>query len=822
MKTASDAERAPRPALLDSWAEATDRSRPPPWTGRSHRSAHGLNAIRALAAVSLSALVVFALVVARPENAAPPGRSEASSGTALPPGSPSNGTEPVRSSRATPAASTASGAAPALRGPAGSCLNFEPADVLVPCDQARDSVQLDFSGLEASRVWLTTLGAVDDWLGDRQAPGFPDAPSPGPDADTPVWLFVHDGVFRSLGRPEVGRELDEPAERVLHVADATSNATQEGVWVYLATWEELDNPSLPGSMATPAGLTATATRPPGPLAEGTLARALGSATIREDADPGSKPLGTLASGLLALVLENAQGVDRSAWTRIQYFGALGSALHPDTIGGWVLSSALTATNAPCPPSPTLEQVAAQPPFQRLVCYEGQPLTFPRVRADRLEIGGHRGTPKWLANSSRVWLSENGRPDFPTAIPVHVEPDSGVDLPTSKWLSVTGHFDHPASAGCTADKNFGGLVDQARLWCRQQFVLTATRPVEPPDTELRGSWRKIADAPISGRTGHQAVWTGSEMLIWGGDPGLSREGEPLDEATGAAYDPATDRWRVLPEAPLDRTHAAAGAWTGEEMLVWGGYVRVADGRRTLKLDGAAYKPAGNSWRSIPEAPLSGSLPAVGTWADSELVVVEGGAEGVPAGTQGMAAAYDPNRNRWRSLPTLEVPTDVWATSIAWTGTEVVVLLHPNRGRSVGFALELGEDAWRPLFDAPLLGLNTEPDVTWTGSELVVVSFAHEGVDDAPANQTYAALYDSTADRWRTSAAPPEQPPPASPVWANSRVIWASGVAYDPAADHWLTLPAVDDRPREFPSAVWTGSELVVWGGSEGESVVRPPD
>src|SRR6266478_4224279 len=79
-----------------------------------------------------------------------------------------------------------------------------------------------------------------------------------------------------------------------------------------------------------------------------------------------------------------------------------------------------------------------------------------------------------------------------------------------------------------------------------------------------TWTATA-APPEIRESHTAVWTGSEMIVWGGIPG---EGRCLN--TGGRYNPATDTWtatstRAAPEARLHHT----AVWTGSEMIVWGG-------------------------------------------------------------------------------------------------------------------------------------------------------------------------------------------------------------------------------------------------------------
>jgi hypothetical protein len=91
----------------------------------------------------------------------------------------------------------------------------------------------------------------------------------------------------------------------------------------------------------------------------------------------------------------------------------------------------------------------------------------------------------------------------------------------------------------------------------------------------------------GRRNHTAVWTGSEMIVWGGDD----RGAPY--ATGGRYDPVTNTWSATTSAtaPLARTDHTA-VWTGTEMIVWGGQNQgaVAFTGGT----GGRYNPATDSW------------------------------------------------------------------------------------------------------------------------------------------------------------------------------------------------------------------------------------
>jgi N-acetylneuraminic acid mutarotase len=97
----------------------------------------------------------------------------------------------------------------------------------------------------------------------------------------------------------------------------------------------------------------------------------------------------------------------------------------------------------------------------------------------------------------------------------------------------------------------------------------------PETD---TWRPISTigAP-KGRVIATAVWTGAEMIVWGGaNDAQAQEGSAGFDpnryvGTGARYNPATDTWTemTLSGAPLPRA-AASGVWTGEGLLLFGGY------------------------------------------------------------------------------------------------------------------------------------------------------------------------------------------------------------------------------------------------------------
>jgi N-acetylneuraminic acid mutarotase len=88
----------------------------------------------------------------------------------------------------------------------------------------------------------------------------------------------------------------------------------------------------------------------------------------------------------------------------------------------------------------------------------------------------------------------------------------------------------------------------------------------------GTWSATStgtDVP-SGRTRHSAVWTGTEMIVWGGVSFPAGGGDGTLFGDGARYDPTNNTWTAISNvgAPTPRVDHTA-VWTGTEMIVWEG-------------------------------------------------------------------------------------------------------------------------------------------------------------------------------------------------------------------------------------------------------------
>jgi hypothetical protein len=129
-----------------------------------------------------------------------------------------------------------------------------------------------------------------------------------------------------------------------------------------------------------------------------------------------------------------------------------------------------------------------------------------------------------------------------------------------------------------------------------------------------TWRRLPPMPAP-RTGATATWTGTEVLVVGGHHGGIRTGGLY--ADGVAYNPATNRWRQLPSMGVGRLGHTA-VWTGRQLLVWGGWT-VRSGKYVAPPHGLAYDPSSNRWSALPTAPLRGRAGHLAAWTGSQMLV-----------------------------------------------------------------------------------------------------------------------------------------------------------------------------------------------------------
>ena len=290
-------------------------------------------------------------------------------------------------------------------------------------------------------------------------------------------------------------------------------------------------------------------------------------------------------------------------------------------------------------------------------------------------------------------------------------------------------------------------DDYLSWSGINFSCSAQRPC-PYGYALNlqtGAWREIStlDAP-NPRYDGGAIWTGTEVIVWAGDmPSATGVGfDPVLD--GGAYNPSADTWRPISVegAPSPR-EVFSMVWTGSEVLVWGGEDATSDSDSPPTLgDGALYDPVADSWRPMSNqgAPSPRTANA-GVWTGQEYVIWGGVSEVSSSSDNGGThylddgAAYDPVTDSWRPMSSRGAPAANSGVSSAWTGKEV--LMWGGAYRETMAAYDPAADTWRSM-DPAGPHLEYGSCVTWTGRYFVVC-----GDPEKP----QGALYDPELDHWQ---------------------------------------------------------------------------
>jgi uncharacterized repeat protein (TIGR01451 family) len=312
----------------------------------------------------------------------------------------------------------------------------------------------------------------------------------------------------------------------------------------------------------------------------------------------------------------------------------------------------------------------------------------------------------------------------------------------------------------------------------------------------------------------SVWTGAEMVVWGGN---SFGFAPL--GTGGLYDPATDSWTStsMVNAPNGR-YFIGWVWTGTEMIVWGGY--------PLTNTGGRYNPATDTWSatSTVQAPTP-RFSEFPVWTGSEMILWGGYDFSVDLDD---GARYDPVADSWTPMESTGALSARRGHSTAWTGSKMILWSGYSNGYlSDGALYDPVTDSWSAMNTSGAPTPRGRSVRAWTGSTMVVW-----GGGDGEYFNT-GGIYDPAMDSWAatsTTGAPAGRDNFGG-VWTGRELlVWGgfsgdevnTGGRYDPASDSWSAMTGTDaPGARSHLAAVWTGDHMIVWGGrvnpSNGTSV-----
>ncbi len=474
---------------------------------------------------------------------------------------------------------------------------------------------------------------------------------------------------------------------------------------------------------------------------------------------------------------------------------------------------------------------------------------------------HGGADRWLEISARPAGSINPLATFSPRTPLHAVPYAlfALSTPGDASALVTGTVpdarlslniaripDILSSSNTLSDRVYATQADlqaQVNALSNRVAQLTAALPPQsslvapslpsglviaspvPGDLTLlsQGLVQFIGfDAPswftgssvgaATARHGHGAVWTGSEMLVWGGVVNNAVT------ASGGAYKPGNNNWSTL--SPVNAPSARrlhAMAWTGERLIVWGGL-----GASFLGT-GGVYDPVNQSWS--PTATMDAPSEREGhafAWTGARLFVFGGRNDD---GLLGDGASYDPLGNLWDPLPRPNAPPARRYATATWCGDRVLVFGgegdagETDTGASLPMTGGVTHGTWSTLSAAGAPSARQGHSAVWTGSRLIVWGGKAGG---APLGD--GASYDPHTDAWTPlpSDLAPSRRSGHVAFWTGREMLvfggedasgaLSTGAAYDPARNQWRHLSGTGTpTARKNFAGAWTGSELVVFGG-----------
>ncbi len=326
---------------------------------------------------------------------------------------------------------------------------------------------------------------------------------------------------------------------------------------------------------------------------------------------------------------------------------------------------------------------------------------------------------------------------------------------------------------------------------------------------------LLNAP-SARGYNTGVWTGAEMIIWGGLAAT------YPDVTGGRYYPATDSWlatSVGANVPSSRYYQTA-VWTGNEMIIWGG----TDGRY-LKNTGGRYNPVSDSWTRTSMTNVPGPRAHfTAVWTGGEMIVWGGGWCASTCIGYNDGGRYNPANDSWMATSTgKNVPVARMIHTAVWTGSEMIVwggeaIASTYIPLNSGGRYTPATDSWLPTAVGDNVPQARENHTAvWTGNNMIIWG----GYTNVAVTNT-GGLYNPLNGNWMptsTGVNTPSARKGHAAVWAGGEmIIWSgggdnTGGRYNPFADVWFPTSIGANVPtsRSEFSAIWTGEVMIIWGG-----------
>jgi hypothetical protein len=253
------------------------------------------------------------------------------------------------------------------------------------------------------------------------------------------------------------------------------------------------------------------------------------------------------------------------------------------------------------------------------------------------------------------MSETGAPPMGISVAAVA---AGTDLFFLSGTDESGRYDTTAGTWAALPElpSENGAIRNAVSVDAGIFVAYNTLATGQPPSGLflkhaagDSDWTMAATAPHPDLRAPVLLWTGSEVLAWGGEAG---DQSPV--TIGARYDLARDSWTEIttsgaPSAP-DPGGSWSGRWTGSVAVFWG-----SSGQSAGRFD-----PDRGEWEAV-------SFPSGGSFGESSVV-----ARGrVVSWTGSALTVYEPATDEWDFPETRCAPSERHAAELSWVEEGLVL-------------------------------------------------------------------------------------------------------------------------------------------------------
>lgn len=230
----------------------------------------------------------------------------------------------------------------------------------------------------------------------------------------------------------------------------------------------------------------------------------------------------------------------------------------------------------------------------------------------------------------------------------VKPVESFDLKTATWSK---HAETPLEMS-----HFQAIEYKGEMWILGAFTGGYPHEVPIPDVYIfnlqKNEWRKGPSIPEGRRRGAAGAFVYKDKIYL-----ICGEVDGHWDGTNAwfdEYDPKTDTWKTLPDAPHIRDHVGASV-VGDKLYIAGGRRSTAKIQQVLNLTEPAvdvYDFKTGKWSTLSEAQ---NLPTLRAGASSVVlgkkVLIIGGESDAQTESHSEVEAFNTQTMQWEKLPSL---------------------------------------------------------------------------------------------------------------------------------------------------------------------------